>query len=436
VWFTDKAAESPSCGPVTIIHSYMVSGFSQVEGSCSDPPVVEHATVRPSNVSVGGVYPEGSQVKYDCNDRYEISRGDRTFTCSGGSWVGDMRCTEILCPLVNAPANGRIDGSPSYTIGTYVTFKCNVGYDLIGHSQILCRVDYEYNYDPPTCRIKMCPEFGLIDNGRVFQETAGGILNDYGSIVKVECKDRYILKGNPQVHCQSDGTWSERPTCDEITCSDFKGKNSNCVGQYMSLLSYYYMTCRENYPVTRVAGPDANEPNECTGNGWKFQEFGCYCGCNMTDYNGLIMAFSNLDNKNFLVHDGTLQWSCINGCTKTVVEDIKCTDGNLNVQPNCSCPIITTPPVRPDPTTQPDPVERSSTQLPPREENNTWLIAVIVAPCIILAIVIGLACWKREALLAHCCSGNSNPGKRGNADQPNGQEMPPLLEDKKQAAPV
>ncbi|WAR20125.1 CFAH-like protein [Mya arenaria] len=354
-------------------------GITYVFCDCGSLPVVEKSS---NNATVQGTYPVGYAVRYTCNAGHEPD-GTVVIVCGGGGWQGELLCREVYCPAVNPPDNGKILGSPSYKVGSFITFECYEGYELKGSNQLLCRTDLQFDSSPPVCKVKMCPEFGPVENGRTFQENAGGIENDYGSVIKVTCNSGYIIHGTSHVMCQADGTWSNRPTCKGISCPPFQvishvlcdcgslpvvensSNNATVQGTYPvdytvrykcnvghepdgtvvivcggggwigELRTLYYMTCSDA-PNTRVAGTTEDEPNVCQNDGtWQFQEFACYCSCNMTNYDRNTMKIYNL-KEGYLPHGEILHWLCNPGCTKNTTNELICVDGNMTM-PQCDC---------------------------------------------------------------------------------------------------
>ncbi|XP_052769186.1 CUB and sushi domain-containing protein 1-like [Mya arenaria] len=313
----------------------ILNGITYVLCDCGSLSVVENSS---NNATVQDTYPVDYTVRYKCNVGHEPD-GTVVIVCGGGGWLGKLRCREVYCPALNPPDNGRILDSPSYKVGSYITFECREGYELKGNSKLLCRTDLQFDSSPPVCKVKMCPEFGIVENGRTFQENAGGIENDYGSVIKVTCNSGYILHGTSHMMCQADGTWSNRPTCKGISCPPFKGMDSNCIDKFLLYSTLYYMTCSDA-PNTRVAGTTEDEPNVCQDNGsWQFQEFACYCSCNMTSYDSNIMKIDN-PVQEYLSHGEMLQWSCNHGCTKSTTDDLRCQDGVI-AMPQCDCTFTT-----------------------------------------------------------------------------------------------
>ncbi|XP_052765864.1 sushi, von Willebrand factor type A, EGF and pentraxin domain-containing protein 1-like [Mya arenaria] len=366
---------------ITVI--VLLIGITYVFCDCGSLPVVEKSS---NNATVQGTYPVGYAVRYTCNAGHEPD-GTVVIVCGGGGWQGELLCREVYCPAVNPPDNGKILGSPSYKVGSFITFECYEGYELKGSNQLLCRTDLQFDSSPPVCKVKMCPEFGPVENGRTFQENAGGIENDYGSVIKVTCNSGYIIHGTSHVMCQADGTWSNRPTCKGISCPPFQGMNANCIDKFILYTTLYYMTCSDA-PNTRVAGPTEDEPNVCHNDGsWQFQEFACYCNCNLTSYISNIMIIKNLEQGYYLPHNKVLEWSCKHPCTqnKSITKPLQCLDGEMTRMPQCDCPEMPTSGT----------MDKSSTMSPqPAPAFPVWAIILIVVGVIGIS-VLGIFAYKK-----------------------------------------
>ncbi|XP_052767497.1 E-selectin-like [Mya arenaria] len=374
----------------------LLNGITFVLCDCDSLPVVENSS---NNATMQGTYPVGYTVRYECNVGHEPD-GTVVIVCGGGGWIGELRCREVFCPALNPPDNGRIIGSPSYKVGSFITFECNEGYELKGSSQLLCRTNLQFDSLPPVCKVKMCPEFGPVENGRTFQENAGGIENDYESVIKVTCNSGYIIHGTSHVTCREDGTWSNRPTCKGISCTPFKGMNATCIDKFLLYSTLYYMTCSDA-PNTRVAGTTEDEPNVCQNDGsWQFQEFACYCSCNLTNYDGNIMTIDNLV-QGYLPHGKVLQWSCKHGCTKNTTDDLRCLDGEM-AMPQCDCPFTTTmtTPVRKDMT--PDGKMNGNSPMSSKPAAfPVWAIILIVSVGVIGIVGIGIFAYQKLVNTSH-----------------------------------
>ncbi|WAR20205.1 CR2-like protein, partial [Mya arenaria] len=172
----------------------LLIGITYVLCDCGSLPVVENSS---NNATVQDTYQFNYAVRFKCNVGHE-PEGSVVIVCGGGGWQGELLCREVYCLALNPPDNGMILGSPSYTVGSFITFECNEG---------------------------------------------------------------YIIHGTSHVTCQADGTWSIRPVCKGISCPPFNGTNSNCVDKFLLYSTLYYMTCSDA-PHTRVVRPSEDKLTE------------------------------------------------------------------------------------------------------------------------------------------------------------------------------
>ena len=56
------------------------------------------------------------------------------------------------CGALSNPANGAVDTTSGSTYGEQATYSCNVGYNLVGNAQTLCKADGNWE-TAPTCQI-------------------------------------------------------------------------------------------------------------------------------------------------------------------------------------------------------------------------------------------------------------------------------------------
>lgn len=297
--------------------------FQPADSQCNTvPPQVENSL---HNVTGSPPFAEGTAARYSCLDGYSIE-GSIFARCQGAVWDGpDFTCSEILCGLVNTPAHGRVLNEPSYRIGSMITFGCAEGFDLVGQGTLNCRSNGQWSPSPPSCEAKDCGVLPTIDNAHTFQATSPNGENHYGSRVRVTCDSNYILNGNMYVECTAAGTWSDRPTCREITCPPYPGLNTSCVANTLFLSNTLYISCdnSENASFTKV-GPSSVV---CQASGWNDLTLACYCDCKLPV--STIVTYQNLNGKHFLPHNHTLEWNCAPGYEKQTLETAKCEDGQL-----------------------------------------------------------------------------------------------------------
>lgn len=180
-------------------------------------------------------------VKYCCVDGYQLIGGDSGYVvCTEeGKWSGPApECQAITCLEPTAPANGALTfensvGGVVTTSGTaniwyrgygsQVTFKCNVGYVLIGEAVLTCGQGGSWNHNPPICRLSQC-NYGcqpppIPTNGRlaniIYPNTQLPLPNStyiIGTVVVFVCEAGFHLAGSASRTCKENGLWSDQVT--------------------------------------------------------------------------------------------------------------------------------------------------------------------------------------------------------------------------------
>lgn len=302
-----------------------------VSADCSNPPTVANTS---TNVTDSSTYTEGSVVRYDCELGYSTAGKSRMFTCSGTEWSGgDIQCEQIHCSYIAPPENGQIaTDSPTYEVGSSLTFSCDVGHDMTGESSLTCLVNGLWSPATvaPTCNAKDCGDFGPIQYANTFQDSSDVERNHYGSIVVVTCKTGYVVDGSPSVSCLANGQWGARPTCVPMTCSLYPNTDSSCMASTRILGQLYHILCKSgaDVSVTRLGADNA----ECLNTGWDTLDMACFCDCYVNVASN-ILTFNNLNTNGFLPHGEDLQWTCNKPATRSSSSlSASCADGIMRVQ--------------------------------------------------------------------------------------------------------
>ena len=177
---------------------------------CGSPDIPVFGVRLNNNFSVGAV------VTYDCILGYNLI-GSTSRTCLvNGTWSGTVPvCRVINCSDPGTPNNGsRILGGTGLLLT--VEYSCDEGHILVGSSIRECLRNETWSGDIPECELVDCgsPE---IPNpaGVVFSSNT-----TVGSTVIYTCLEGYDLVGEAERVCLNNGTWSGRvPSC-VITVND------------------------------------------------------------------------------------------------------------------------------------------------------------------------------------------------------------------------
>lgn len=98
----------------------------------------------------------GNTVTYSCNPGY-ILIGEAERVClENGQWLHEVpSCEPVECPIPDEIKNGfwKSDG---HKFGQKVTYACDEGYQLLGHTVRVCMEDQKWEPDTPECRPVNC----------------------------------------------------------------------------------------------------------------------------------------------------------------------------------------------------------------------------------------------------------------------------------------
>ncbi|GCC21153.1 hypothetical protein chiPu_0019620 [Chiloscyllium punctatum] len=226
--------EVPSCEPIT----------------CNDPEKIPHGYYRTPNKAFG------DRVTYYCDIGYKIV--DRDYRqCTSEGWKGDVpSCEPITCGNPGEIQNGYYS-APNKTIGSKVTFYCDIGYTMLGRDYRKCTFE-GWDGEVPSCEPINCGVPAKILNG--YYEVAN---KTFGRIVTFYCNVGYKIVGKDYQQCTAEGWVGDAPSCESINCGD---PGSILNGYYKapkwtvgSNVTFY---CDIGY---KIIGRDYRQ---CTAEGW------------------------------------------------------------------------------------------------------------------------------------------------------------------------
>uniref|UniRef100_A0A452GJR6 Sushi domain-containing protein n=1 Tax=Gopherus agassizii TaxID=38772 RepID=A0A452GJR6_9SAUR len=261
---------------------------------CLPPPDIPNG--RHTGV-IMDVFSYGSVVTYKCDSGYPLT-GEASIHCTtkdglNGEWsVRPPRCGEVRCPAPQIRNGRRVsDDRHVYSYKDNVTFVCDPGYTMKGHSLSQCQTDDTWDPPLPVCElgkhhflvqhlelgatptlnVKMCfcsvscfplpcsvrqtwfvmlslsvtcvsPE---VENGRT-----NGVQPTYRprDIVVFECDPGYTLSGSPETRCQDDGRWDP-----PVPVSIANGKPSIQASAVFNTGTSVNYSCEPGYSLTGQA---------------------------------------------------------------------------------------------------------------------------------------------------------------------------------------
>eukprot|EP00033_Pygsuia_biforma_P002481 GCRY01002751.1.p1 GENE.GCRY01002751.1~~GCRY01002751.1.p1 ORF type:complete len:914 (-),score=272.36 GCRY01002751.1:645-3386(-) len=199
--------------------------------SSSDAPTVAHAKRTCSSAT---------SCSYSCDAGYSMS-GSPSISCSAGTWSTPPTCTEVTCGT--APAVGNATSTCAED-GSYCTYKCASGFELVGTARVSCQASGDWSA-APACEPVRCKAEPTVFNGRV---TCDADLSSCAA----SCYDRYRRVGPITVTCTS-GVWSEIPTCSRVkaaTLPEVAGAIRSCTADRMAC----EFACQPNHVLTPASG--------------------------------------------------------------------------------------------------------------------------------------------------------------------------------------
>ncbi|XP_050712143.1 sushi, von Willebrand factor type A, EGF and pentraxin domain-containing protein 1-like isoform X3 [Eriocheir sinensis] len=180
--------------------------------SCGDPGTLPHGYINGTNFTFG------NQVHFSCWDGYKLLGAPTAKCLADGSWSNYVTsCLKITCPEPDQIMFGSlVADSQDISYGTSLTYQCDAGYILQGHSNLKCGADGQWMGASPTCQPVTCPE-----PPEPLNSMRTGDTYEYSHNVTYTCYEGYYLVGEGTQECQADGTWSSQtPICEVITCPE------------------------------------------------------------------------------------------------------------------------------------------------------------------------------------------------------------------------
>ncbi|NWI76272.1 C4BPA protein, partial [Dryoscopus gambensis] len=202
-----------TCGPDL---QWSPTGVFCTERKCKHPGELENGYVHGTDVTFG------ANLTFSCKEGYRLLGNEKLFCViknEGVDWDGSLPYCEIIpCEPPPKIAHGDYGESANYVYQSWVTYRCQAPFSLIGPDTIHCTSDAHFNGvwsgPPPECRVVKC-ENPRVENGR---KTSGlGSSYTYKNSVRFECDQGYFLVGAEVIFCEENNTWvPPKPTCEKI----------------------------------------------------------------------------------------------------------------------------------------------------------------------------------------------------------------------------
>ncbi|XP_051516028.1 complement receptor type 2-like isoform X2 [Myxocyprinus asiaticus] len=173
---------------------------------CPPPPVVENGQLEDVPLES---YEYLQSVSYKCNSGFS-QVGDSTLYCSeDGTFQSEPPKCVGGCPKPEIPHSFRIAGkSPPYHLNNFIKYKCEDGYKMEGDSNILC-TENGWQPEPPKCIVVKCPPPPVVENGQL--EDVPLESYEYLQSVSYKCNLGFLLIGKSVLRCSGDETFQPEP---------------------------------------------------------------------------------------------------------------------------------------------------------------------------------------------------------------------------------
>nr|XP_036861967.1 complement factor H isoform X3 [Manis javanica] len=235
--------------------------------SCSQPPPVEHGTIKLSSSSEISketfepkLYAHGTKLSYICEDGFRISEEDGV-TCHMGKWSSPPQCVGLPCeppPLIpHSVLSHKLD---NYQYGEEVTYNCAEGFGIDGPASIKC-LGEKWSH-PPECKKMDCSGLPSFDNAILIGPKKESYKS--GEQVAYKCPMYYQLDGSNTVQCIKK-KWIGRPTCRDVSCMN-PPRVENAVIQ--NELQRYLSGDRVRYECTKPFDLFGEEEVMCLNGTW------------------------------------------------------------------------------------------------------------------------------------------------------------------------
>ncbi|KAJ8372660.1 hypothetical protein AAFF_G00280320 [Aldrovandia affinis] len=154
----------------------------------------------------------GATITLHCNKGYKLAGKVSFMQCLLSGWSGGaFECEVVKCELPPNIQYGTNDVEADKSHLTYqetVTYTCNDNYVMSGEPLIVCKEDEAYHPEPPRCLKLNCPppdvQFAMRVEGRPPYR--------HNSFVVFRCNEGYDIIGSATMTCEAEG-WTTAPVC-------------------------------------------------------------------------------------------------------------------------------------------------------------------------------------------------------------------------------
>ncbi|OXA56007.1 sushi, von Willebrand factor type A, EGF and pentraxin domain-containing protein 1 isoform X2 [Folsomia candida] len=159
----------------------------------------------------------GAKAAFSCDQGYMIEGSAEAICQANGEWSASMPlCKEVECQHPPVPENGMLVGQipEKFKAGDFANFECKQGFMMEGQPMLACQDNGKWSKaNGIKCKIG-CPYPGTIILGSLSPSSQIKFYYDVGETVEFECQSGYELQGSKMLVCHKSGKWtSQVPTC-------------------------------------------------------------------------------------------------------------------------------------------------------------------------------------------------------------------------------
>ncbi|XP_057697521.1 E-selectin [Corythoichthys intestinalis] len=174
-----------------------------------------------------GEFTFDSLCQYSCEEGYQLSRQEPLRCTATKNWSQTPpTCQAVQCPALLQLDNGTVsceddDPDTRFSYGGTCTFSCDLGYRMVGPSEVTCTSAARWSDTMPRCEAITCPAPEVPKRGHV--NCTSSLLPSWGSylhntVCTFSCDEGHELRGASNTACTLLGEWNVvPPTCIEST---------------------------------------------------------------------------------------------------------------------------------------------------------------------------------------------------------------------------
>ena len=103
--------------------------------------------------------------------------------------------TDVLCPYLDQPTKGTLKYSYGVVVNSVASFKCNIGYKLVGNEKVVCLEDGTWSANIPLCQgyIIVVSLFWFMKPGYIQIYKPSFVSNNSETHINIYCLNLVIL---------------------------------------------------------------------------------------------------------------------------------------------------------------------------------------------------------------------------------------------------